>query len=244
MAKGAWGITTVDRIGEQVDGTAGAYVCALQGVLKQNSASSPFLVANEFVCGRLAICMGLPVPAGDVVQLPDGQSAGYISLRFGQEQPPRVIPSEFVRDHRGLALRLLAFDCWIANDDRHEGNLAYARGLIPPMIFDHDKALLGPGEDGLQGVERLERHQDSAILNGCIAKYIKDINGIMDGVIDIADETRWIAKTSLPRICDSAEGLGILDVDQREAVERFLTQRASALTRLMDKLGAKGQGNL
>ncbi len=165
MGKGSWGFYAVDAFGESLDGTAGARACTIHGVIKQNTPGAPHLVANEFICGRLAAAMGLPVPPGGIVKL-DDDSLAYVSLRFGLngEQPPPAYADELVADLPDLALRIVAFDCWVANRDRHEGNLTYERRAIPPMVFDHEKALMG----GI-GPDRLDGAKGEAILNGCLA---------------------------------------------------------------------------
>jgi hypothetical protein len=72
----AWG----DPVGE---GISGARYCTLGGVAKINGPNSQLGVANEYICGRLALVLGLPVPVGEVVRTPDGEIA-YVALRPGR----------------------------------------------------------------------------------------------------------------------------------------------------------------
>ena len=141
-----FGFYEIDAWGEQLTGDSAPRRCTLSGVAKRNSTKAPYAVPNEFICGRLGLLVGLPLPPGTVVTADDGKLA-YVSLRFGpkDEPPPPLDPREFVEDNPSTAAGVVAFDCWIGNPDRHEHNLAYVRGewRIPVMVFDHSHALLG-----------------------------------------------------------------------------------------------------
>jgi hypothetical protein len=227
MAKGDWGFATVDAFGESLDGTSGVRACTASGVVKTNSASSPYAVANEFICGRLAQALGLPCATGGVARLDTGAFA-YVALRFSPkgESPPPADAKAFVEDHPKLALRVIVLDCWIANDDRHEGNLAYAREGIPPMVFDHDKALLGYG-----GLERFEELDERAILNGCLDGFVQDA-AALGGVID---EVKWLSRHVVEDICEEAFRYGLMNLEERDGTIDFLKKRAEKLHRLMNK---------
>ena len=225
-----------DVSGEPLDGATGALPCSISGVMKANTLGSRFMVANEFICARLAMFMGLPSPPGAILTLDDGRLA-YTSLRYrpkGESLPP-IIPAQFVSEHPKLALEVVSFDCWIANDDRHESNLAYRKGLTPPMLWDHDQALLAA-----QGVERLELLGNEAILNGCLVPYLDN----PDGVTTFASRARWVATNALPGICAEAEQAKAIGPDEREAILTFLGNRAAGLVKLMEGLRKSGQGEM
>jgi len=112
------------------------------------------------------------------------------------------------------------------------------------MIFDHDRAILGPGEDGVSGADRLEKLADRSILNGCIVDGVCGLERVFDRISDIAAHIRSVASLALPGICSSAERAGAFDRDTREAVEQFLASRAAALVKLMGDLNAPGQRTL
>jgi hypothetical protein len=106
------GFYEIDAWGEQLTGACAPQRCALSGVAKRNSPDAPYAVANEFVCARLGLLIGLPVPPGAVVSTDDGK-LGYVSLRFGPKgkPPPPLNPQEFVEDNPSTtgccSLRLL-----------------------------------------------------------------------------------------------------------------------------------------
>jgi hypothetical protein len=144
------GLYTVDTWGARVGaGATAPQYCTLNGVAKVVPAGElPFMAANEYICATLAGIIGLPVPPGVIVQSVSGE-VGYVALRFGNasERPPPVIADHVAADEPDLCAGTLTFDCWIANDDRHQENLAYARGTWPFMVFDHSHAFFGePGD--------------------------------------------------------------------------------------------------
>lgn len=235
MGQGSWGYT-IDAVGDPLFGTADARLCTTSGVLKFNSTESPFVVANEFICGRLAMMMGLPAPPGVIVKLDDDR-IGYLCIKFGPkgETPPPAFPDELAQDHPDLATGVVIFDCWIANGDRHEGNIAYARAHIPPMIFDHEKALLG-ARDGRK-LRRLARVRKQAILNGCLAEHVKSAEPFPRYV----GKARWLCENALPDICAEALRAGAVQESECKAVVAFLSDRASRLKDMLKALPIKGQ---
>src|SRR5258707_6897182 len=153
------GIFEIDAWGDSLGaGATAPRYCTLGGVAKLNPVGgSAYIVAAEYICARLALLIGLPVPPGIAIRTKDGQM-GYISLRFGPkgERPPPVIAEHLVEDRPELAAALVAFDGWVANDDRHDQNIAYIRGKLPLVVYDHSHALVGKGtawlEQNLQAV--------------------------------------------------------------------------------------------
>lgn len=128
------------------DRSAGVRYAQISALVKENTPASPSTVANEAVATSLAQVLGLPVPVGGIVPA-DGDGLAWASLHFGPggQRPPPVIPGALVQDHPRLAAGVIAFDCWILNDDRHAGNLAYARNLVPVAVFDHGARAAGTG---------------------------------------------------------------------------------------------------
>jgi hypothetical protein len=164
---------TVDFWGDGVgDGVSGARYCQLGGVAKVASDDNRYLVANEFICGRIALLLGLPVPPG-VIAKTDDKRLAFISLRFGQlgERPPPIDPEDFVAANAQVACGVVAFDAWVNNHDRHARNLAFSReGAIPPAIFDHGHALFGPSNLGVGNL----RSSDAVVGRGCLSEHVKD----------------------------------------------------------------------
>ncbi len=168
-----FGFYEIDAWGEQLKGDSAPRRCTLSGVAKRNSTKAPYTVPNEFICGRLGLLIGLPVPPGAVVTADDGKLA-YVSLRFGPKggSPPPLDPQEFVEDNPSTAAGIVAFDCWIGNPDRHQHNLAYVRGepKIPVIVFDHSHALLGI-QAGV-AVQRLCQAAEEPLISGILRQHI------------------------------------------------------------------------
>ncbi len=220
-------IFSVDSFGDYVgDGATDVRYCTLGGVVKVNSPLQFYAVANEFICGRLALLLGLPVPPGAIVR--DGPQAAYVALRFGKEgeRPPRLIASRLVQDHPAVAAGIAAFDCWIGNTDRHSGNVAYT-ARVPPIIFDHDRALLGTDQG--EGVRRLLSLQPRAVVQGCIPPALQSAAhfGLW------ADRIRAVRLDVIQGLCLEAQRDALIAADEALAAASFLDDRKH---RIMDMI--------
>lgn len=74
----------IDTIGEGLGGVTDPHFCSIAGVLKRRSAEHHYVVANEFICGRLGLLAGLNIPPGVMVLTDEGDSA-----RVNCEDPVR-----------------------------------------------------------------------------------------------------------------------------------------------------------
>jgi len=130
-----WG----DPVGE---GVSDARLISVSGVAKTSKATEPNIVANEYVCARLAAAVGLPIPPGFLVK-EDGTS-WFVSLNFnlsGEKLPP-IIPRLLVARKPELCAGILLFDAWILNPDRHAKNLMHYEKTDAVQVFDHSRALM------------------------------------------------------------------------------------------------------
>jgi hypothetical protein len=178
------GIFRVLSYGDEVgEGDSVASYCTLGAIAKQAGADLPLLVINELMAFRIGMLLGLPVIPG--VVLSDGNRTTYLSLRFGpeNEKPPAIIPDELVTDEPELACGVVAFDCLIANADRHDRNLAYQRELIALSLFDHDRALFGK-----TGTSRLTQLANEHCLEAhCVAQVLTDGSNFRPWMHRLAD---------------------------------------------------------
>lgn len=156
-------------------GATGAQYVNVSAVGKANSANAPYVVANELVCSQLGHLLKLPVPPGFVI-LNENAQPHFACLDFsltGDALPP-IIPDRFAAAFREQIGSILAFDIFIANDDRHARNLAADYSSGPPRytLFDHSHALLGGGPNWQR---KLDVALDTlAIGNHILAGYIDD----------------------------------------------------------------------
>ena len=128
---------------------------------------SRYCVPNEFICAKLGTAIGLPIPPFALSKYTDGaKRLLFSSLDFnpaGMRLPP-VLPELCMQHLPFLCAGVIVFDAWIANEDRHEENLAVDKILAPKTmrIFDHDNALFGGRK--LSGIVRLEALRDAVAI--------------------------------------------------------------------------------
>lgn len=236
------GFYEVDVWGDPVgDGASGSRYCTLGGVAKTNTPA-PYAVANEYICGRLGLLMGLPVPPGVIVGADDGRPA-FVCLRFGRrgEKPPPVIAQHLVEDEEFMAAGIVAFDCWIGNEDRHDRNLAYSRD--PPLdlaVFDHSHALMGSDPGG--AVHRFSDNLDKTYVgSGCLAplmskggafpEWAKRIQSVDPGVIkSTCRAVKRVGAATEPEVRAAEEFI----LHRRTRILRYLQHDVNALPRVME----------
>lgn len=218
----------VDVWGDPVGvGVTGSRYCTLGAVAKSAGPQSELAATNEFICGRLGLILGLPVPPGVLVGSPSGEAA-YVALRFGRrgEQPPPVIAQDLVDDQPSLAAGIVAFDYWVANQDRNPGNVAYAReGNIPVAAFDHERALLGPSRGG--AAERLvTAARANFAVGGCLAPLIRDGTYL----VEWAQRIERLPPEAITAVCFQTERVGVLDgMLARQAADFLIARRSLVL---------------
>jgi hypothetical protein len=200
--------------------------CSLEGVAKMVALDRPFLAANEFIAARLGHLMGVPTVPG-IVLTGGANELGFISLRFGprNERPPPVLPEEFVREHPDVALGTIVFDCWIANDDRHDENLASHEGAS--YLFDHDRALLGQDRD-LAATARVPHHM---LARHCLAAEIDSAAGLGEWIAAVEQ----IGERALRAAVLSAVWSGALPAEHELDVRNIISFRRQHLRAMLNK---------
>lgn len=117
------------------------------------------LVANEFVCARLGMALGVPIPMGDAGVLSDEQRA-WVSAQVefeGQVFPPADV-DRAVAERPWDVAAVATFDVWVGNDDRHEGNIIY-NPQVGLWAIDFERAL-GAEDSGTPAF--YTKHRDDA----------------------------------------------------------------------------------
>ena len=112
-------------------------------------------VVCEWIAGRLAEALGLPIAPFAQVELDDGLVKAYgdhdlaPGLAFGSRVATSVHefePSLIRRCHADFRRDLLAFDWWVRNEDRQLGdtagrpNLLWQSTAARPVVIDHNNA--------------------------------------------------------------------------------------------------------
>jgi hypothetical protein len=206
-------------------GKNGARYCTIEGVAKMNTPDHPFCVANEFIAGRLAMLLGLPVPPGIIVEGPE-KTAGYVALRFLRGKPPPACLDELVEDHPRLAAGIVAFDCWIHNPDRHAQNLAYSRGDVPVICFDHDRALAGKTTDLATTFARSREGHKGQVALCSLLESQEDIEHWAERISDVSDD-------ALGYILDEIVGSEALKPPEADAFRQFLMYRQNRVVEML-----------
>lgn len=214
-------IFEIDTWGENfVDSAAAPHYCTLGGIAKANEPpDAPNVVFNEFVCARLAAMLGLPVPPGVLAKRDDGTLV-FVSLRVGKkgDRPPPVIPARLIADHPDVAAGVVAFDCWVYNDDRHDENVAYLPTLGPPVVFDHDHALLG--EMPTTPDELLAR-RDTPCVERCLPPEIES----EEHFVPWCDQIAALDEGRIRGVCSLAAAAGVTTPELATAAGDFLVYR-------------------
>ena len=126
-------------------GVSNSYFLELFAIGK-NTDTCRFTVANEFICARLGSFLGLPIPPFALLQQKGRADVWFGSIDYnltGQSLPP-IDPADCVSEFPELSTGIILFDVWIANTDRHEGNLNMDKSTGKPTrlnVFDHSHAL-------------------------------------------------------------------------------------------------------
>ena len=222
----------------ELGGMSDALLATVQAVAKCNCRASPYLVANELIAGSIGRYLRLPVPPCCVADH-DG-IAYFMSLNFnltGEALPP-IIPSRFVADFPDLSAGVVAFDALIANQDRHDKNIAAVtqdRDRKRACVFDHDRCLFGAQEG--RGVELLQRVRRELVIDGalnrnrrphCLLSALKDDTGLHEWVSRIEGIPPWfIVETVVEaqfhaRLTDAEKDAAITYLKDRQPVVRQL----------------------
>lgn len=208
----------------------------LRGVGKWGVVSAArYIVANEYICAKLGEFIGLPIPPFAIVQGKGSRpDPWFVSLDFnltGQPLPdaePEECVSKFPRETVGIVL----FDAWIANSDRHPGNISLdqPQGRSPRInVFDHSHALFGVDGPGrlTNVVEKvgITETANTGAHRHCLLDEIRDEELFDDWFKRIELTPDFLIDDSCAVVAD----LGILTLGEKELAAQFLKRRRSTL---------------
>jgi hypothetical protein len=206
----------------------------IRGIAKTNDISE-YTIANEIVAARLGQALGLPIPAG-VVAEDSSAKLYYFSLdvsKTGHSLPP-IHPPDLLAQDPFHAAGCVIFDIYIANEDRHAGNLSLDPAFSPPRLslFDHGHSLLGPNSG--QASTRLPQ---VAASPGCLGPPNEPGNrqAILDHLTSAVDIDRWIARVEqlpdyvLEDACSQLSAELNVTAQLRDELEVWLKARKTSL---------------
>jgi len=216
-----WG----DAVGQ---GVLAPYHVGVWGIAKAPDNDNPYVVANELVCYNLAKAILLPIPPGFIVAR--NGAFNYVSLDFnlsGAALPP-ADPESVIRAVPDIAAGIIAFDVWIVNSDRHDGNLHYDFLQRKIEIFDHGHAFFR-GSNEEQARETLANSENQlGIGNHCLASELLELTSI----------PRWLNRIMavpdfyISEVIKAGIEVGLPE-SQAGFCEDFLSRRRQALGELI-----------
>lgn len=229
-------------------GITGSQFIELRAIAKQNVPEAPYCIANEYICGRIGRLLGLPVPPVGLMSA-GGTIADvrFASLDFnftGINLPPLTL-AQCQNMAPRIKTGIILFDVFIANSDRHRGNLAQdAANPANLAVFDHSHALLGTVAG--EGRQRLIDMEDSLGITGggvtggniqCLLRNLPTANFLQEWVHRI----RWIPNYFIEDICREVVGMGVTQ-DESDAVADFLIRRKDYMVALLNDNQAQFHG--
>lgn len=246
----AWGvhwlaIVRITAYGERLGtGHTEPFYCDVAAVGKVNGGGNPLVVANEFICSRLAMHLGLPVPAGGIVTDVDPDIAedrlAYVSLNFYPEgeRPPPADLTALGDQHQPEIAGITVFDTWIVCGDRHARNIVFEPDLGVPLTFiDFDLSLcanLGPNRLGRlpemigAGMERLPNTLHELVTDG------QHLLAWLERVVSLPGHT-------IDEIVREALEVGAMEQETAEATAYILRERRTRLRSIMKEAHEMGR---
>ena len=206
-------------------GASGAVFVTLDAVGKFDvDPAVTACVAAEYVCNRLAIACGLPVPGASLTRRADG-TAAFTSIRFGSltQLPAPVVAADLAADYPDLTAGIVAFDAWTLNRDRNAGNVAYIHGAQPPMIFDHDCCLNGKDRPSITRLS--DDLKTSLPANHCLAKHLATAAALDRWTHTLAGVQPRVWQTPLREL----RAARLLAAAEEKAIDQYLHYRRLVL---------------
>lgn len=208
----------------------------LSAIGKRDNTENPYCVANELVASEIGKRLRLPVPPACVVQ--DGAGQPYFAcLDFnltGITLPP-IIPSMFAAAFAQAVADILVFGAYIANSDRHRGNLAADYSTPRYNVFDHSHVLFGGTHHGATGVTRLTGAEACLVIDGSLGGNRHClINSLTDDrpMRKMIERIEGLDNYFLEDVVSAASDYG-LSTSEESSLLSFLSQRRHTLRQLI-----------
>lgn len=214
-------------------------------------------LVNELICTTLGRSVGLPIPEGFIVRasandLPESsllarhgdEALIFASADVGRPSLKRRLTEEGTQILDSLLTTwkqwdtAYIFDEWIANPDRHPGNLLI-EGPDKVWLIDHSHALTGPGWVATDLVpERVVRNQVADNCFPCLT--LPERMAVRAKAAQLASLFRHVSPDSALAACYAAQLLSPSDL---EAVRAFIGERVGKLFDLASaRLGIPNMG--
>lgn len=196
------------------------------------SQAGPYIPANELIAAELATLVGVPALPWELIGLPSGDT-GFGSLRMRDADFTAM--TDTVADQvldQGTFGDIAVFDLWIANTDRHRGNLLARRshsGGYGLLANDHSHALV---RAHMNPLDLSNEYQAIPVTDFFRCQQLRDrvLNNLRLG--EVLDRVRDIAEDQVRNVVGGVPPPW-LDDDAKQAVSDFLVQRARNIRSMM-----------
>lgn len=211
---------------EAADGAHDVWYGTAHVVVKRDGGDAS-MVVNEFVCTRLAIGLGLPVPMGDAAEL-DGRNA-WVSAEIALDGVtlPAADPDEVLKHAISDLAGICVFDVWVANHDRSDENILF-HPRVGLWAIDHEAALAGPAT-------LHPTHLAREVMSKTHWSLVDPARLSERSLQDWAERIRTISPHMIDSTLREAQARRLLDEPQRKAIHHFLSERARMIYHLLAK---------
>ncbi|SMP75837.1 hypothetical protein SAMN06265222_12022 [Neorhodopirellula lusitana] len=204
--------------------------------LAKSVKKNKYLIANEHICGNVGWYLRIPIPPFATMR--KGNSTRFFaSLDFGSNitRPPDMQPHLVAEKLPKLATGVTLFDIFIANPDRHEGNLKVDCRFNPTTmdVFDHDQALLGD-----IGEERLKKCEGNLGLTLKL-RHSPHFHKLAPELRSCEHFSHWLTRIEslddefISDVCNECRDFGLL-AREVEGCRSFLVKRKSTLHEIIN----------
>ncbi|MFJ9787808.1 HipA family kinase [Amycolatopsis sp. NPDC101161] len=229
------GLKILTKDGPAAEGANDCWWGTARVLIKPNQTDHEWLVAIEYVTARLAAAIGIPVPAGELAELPPDGQVVWVSavVEHGGEQFAPADAQVIAAQAPDLAAGVFVFDVWILNEDRPDHNLVYHQE-VGLWAIDHEKALAGPnmGRDGeLASIQESPLVADAArgvqehALRGC---QLED-----QRLRSWGDRVQHVPRSAIERLVTAGRVAGLYGKKQANEIADFLLHRQQNIHRLV-----------
>ena len=214
------------------------FMVKIESVGKGRSQESEYLIANEWIAANICQFLRLPVPPFAIVRKKSRSTTMFISQSYeGDSTPSDVNPANLYRGFPKETTGVVVFDIFIANCDRHGGNLKVDNPLKPRQfhLIDHERALFyiykGEGIKRLQGREDrlgISDGSQSADEYHCLIEELDSIEHLQFWIDRVASIPDWFIED----ICEDVKKVACKS-SECEYLKKFLKERKTKLQTLI-----------
>lgn len=180
--------------------------------IKAEQPDTPLALAHEFIVSRLAIALGLPAVAGEVVTLPNDHRRAWASFQVN-EAKPHTAPAnlqEFAEHFPELAAGIMVFDMWVGNSARSEENLLFA-AEVGGWLVDHSQCF------------------DTEVTPSLVA----DISPHSKHIKHWCERIQFFPSATIDAILNEAHNLALLKPRTQKGYRKFLRTRRDHIRQLI-----------